>query len=108
MKIHSFSHQSSGELINLTVDEALVQTGRNLQLSTNPELLFQCPECDSQHPTWLELVSHVDIHAQKTDQDPPPNGRLKTVKAFKCPQCYRSFESEEKLKVNVLPFFVVI
>eukprot|EP00094_Tigriopus_californicus_P011243 TCALIF_10850-PA protein Name:"Similar to prdm10 PR domain zinc finger protein 10 (Xenopus tropicalis)" AED:0.11 eAED:0.11 QI:0/0.66/0.6/1/0.88/0.9/10/128/1672 len=97
MKIHSFCHQSSEELINLTVDEALAQTGRNLKLSTNPELLFQCPECDSQHPTWLDLVSHVDIHAQSIDQN-PPNGRLKTIKAFKCPECYRSFESEEKLK----------
>lgn len=115
-RVHLFSHHPDKNKQNLTVHDALAQEGRNVEeeIPAGEEMKFQCPQCENQYDTWLELVNHAGHHglaslpsSQQQQQQQPhqlqqkPTRSGKQSKPHKCELCYKSFSTEERLSKHM-------
>ena len=71
---------------------------------------LKCPECSEKFLNWSDHVSHAAIHGEpmlplQVVENSDVNKRDPLRKPHKCELCYKSFSTEERLKVNI--FFYI-
>ena len=73
---------------------------------------LKCPECSEKFLNWPDHVAHAAIHGesmlplQVVDNSEHTGRRDPLRKPHKCELCYKSFSTEERLKVIFLRTFL--